>query len=286
MHQFRIPKCKEVNYREAFKSSMNTVESIGIIERLEKCTKQLSQALSFQCDYQSILTIIEEYLPNLFHLMESLKGQNKVRADCDINFEWIGSFVVDMKGFHSTDIIFEILMVMHTKAVIHYSRAKYLIENDILNFLPQAGKDLLAASSTIDYVGKCVSTKWNKVFNQRIANPPELNAYLNYALSILFKSNAQALSVIKVINNEVSTPPTLIAKLCIAVLNSSIESVKHINPVKDLLLSSELLTNAAVSRDMFEGMTYMYLAQAAYDKNETGLSLRYCEIAKVFYYYF
>eukprot|EP01034_Spumella_vulgaris_P024685 gene24686-31055_t len=107
-----------------------------------------------------------------------------------------------------------------------------------------------------------------------------MKTYLS--LSLLFKSSAQTLAVVRALGDD-KTSSAFKAGLCVAVqkgMGRSLdvlmeESVTYTSPQRTVLM-----THVATMRELYAVITCLYLSQSCSEKNDLGLATAYCHAAK------
>jgi hypothetical protein len=90
------------------------------------------------------------------------------------------------------------------------------------------------------------------------------------------------MSAVKSMSTPSAGSSFLRSRLCMAVANSSKKSLELISTVAAASGPNFLLlVHIAASREFFSDLVYKYLAEMSMEKNEIGLTLAYCTIAKV-----
>ena len=140
--------------------------------------------------------------------------------DVPLSFIWKGGLIVpDETWTQYTEIIYDVIMTLHTKALLHNKIAINIINAEILssNSLIQAGKNLRIASGLMYYISTSLLPRWISS-RGRINLPPECSESICLSLSHWFTAAAQIMAVNKVLL-ENKTPSNLIVKLCMAIIN-------------------------------------------------------------------
>jgi hypothetical protein len=121
MYNFRVPTMKlTTDFKAAFKNSTNSEESANLIEKLTLTRHDLHVSLISDSTPESKLAAVDNYLPNILLLMNTLHGQEKITFDRALTFEWKGTLHTDELYYKSTYITYEVLMVLHTKVFLKH----------------------------------------------------------------------------------------------------------------------------------------------------------------------
>jgi hypothetical protein len=106
------------DFKAAFKNSTNSEESINLIEKLTLTRHDLHVSLISDSTPESKLAAVDNYLPNILLLMNTLHSQDKITFDRTLTFEWKGTLHTDELYYKSAYITYEVLMVLHTKVFV------------------------------------------------------------------------------------------------------------------------------------------------------------------------
>lgn len=284
LHDFRLPSTRPTDFKASFKNSMNNEGSANLIEKLSVTRAEMLIAISSPVAVDQKLIAIENYLPNIMLLMNTLKAHEKLVFDKTIIFEWRGSMASIEEFFKSSDVVYEVIMVLQTKAILHNQAAKALVETDPVNLVTEAGKHLLNAASVMQYLHENLSSTslWHRAFNSKMANPVDLHPNVCLGLAQLFKGSAQAMAVVKALGTE-TTPSAVKARLAVSVVNQMKQAHDTLSTsvYNAAIVYSFLLSHTAVKRELFRALVFQNLARAACDKKEVGLCIAYCQTAKV-----
>eukprot|EP01038_Epipyxis_sp_PR26KG_P009082 gene9082-12248_t len=287
MIDIHLPRATNTtDYRRSFRSSISDKSATDLIEKLIITRNNFVAQLNSKDEIMLKIQTVDEYLPTLCHLIDSVTQQaengNKIHPDVDLQFEWNGSLCLETDYYKSNDIVFEYLMALHSKAFLHYKHAYHLISTEPVSFAGEAAKNLLLASSIMSFMANSIENKWPHtgfVINKH--NPAEVSIKVCNAFSIYFKSCAQAISVVKAFGSATQTPPSLMARLCVGVMNSSIQSINEFNGIPSALYSNNMMQmQLSVRKEFFTALACSFLAQSAYDKKEVGLAIAYCIASK------
>ena len=125
--------------------------------------------------------------------LASPSGIDMFRFDQELIFEWRGHLTGESVFFTSSQLVFEKIMLLHTKAVLHHEKAKNLLSLDIVGMLSDAGKQLLLAASIMDYICNLISLAkiGSQRLNKQFPNPPEVDEAVCRGLYQYYKGCAQ-----------------------------------------------------------------------------------------------
>ena len=141
--KFSLPKVsgKPVDFIRILHSSVCSEESYDMAQALHNTRLNMVTRLSTKDRaLAEIIESVDHYLFVLHPFFNSLKNQTSVRLDAEMIFEWIGSFSNNKVAQRFPDVIFEVAMTLHTKAILHYNLAKQLLNSDPAGNLPVAGQ--------------------------------------------------------------------------------------------------------------------------------------------------
>lgn len=290
------------DFKACFKTYLHKADTAALIDELSALKLNVVQlCLDNNVSFEAKLPVVDAYLAALWRLQDSLLATGGiVKADRELAFDWRLYVSGHAEAFRSNEVLFEIIMIMHTKALFHFHVAKNLLESDSVAFLSEAGKHMLSAASAMDYLQQQISsTKWLRKFNYAAQNPPETSASVCQGLAGFFKMCAASLAVVKAVSSssvfsaaEPSAPakgPSALvkARLCMAVVNharSSVDFLSNSNTTGgklSLWINERLMHHIAATRELYSSVTKYYLAQSNYEKSEVGLCIGFCQNAKV-----
>lgn len=123
IYNFRVPLCKQsVDYQAALKSSIGAPETASFVTSLAQARLDMINTLySTAGAYEQKIKAIEAYMLLVFKLHDAF-GAQKIQLDKELSFEWRGSVTDKPDFFRSSDVLFELLLVLHSKVtVVHVS---------------------------------------------------------------------------------------------------------------------------------------------------------------------
>lgn len=273
-----------VFFDQCFKSSSKTDESRNFIASLSCAQKDFINKLNQQnTDLLSVISSIDCYLPLLFFLLNSLQNQNQVNVDFLLCFRWHGAITASPNITSSEVIIFDLINVIHTKAIAHYKVALNSLKNDNRN-LNFAGQHLMTAAGVMRFLASDLIPKW---LSRPSVVPPEANETMCYALECFFKACAQKCALVKAVlkevESQVATPPQVLCKLSCAVVEQCslcLNTALLLDTKYMALVDRELLLCAAFHRDWFSSLACLYQGDYCRAKEQIGQSLGYYAKAK------
>lgn len=279
MFRFKtIPLTRNIDIAQSFKSSAADDATKSYLQILTSTRENVFRELSnLQSLSASRIVCLDNYIPIIFQLLESLnRSESDVFLDRRLVFEWRG-------GLNSTDVwnsyeevIFDIIMALHTKSFIHYKYATELLAVELnAEVFVQAGKQFRLAAGIMFFLQSMLIPKWVSS-RGRVGTPPESSEPLCAAMGHMFTAAAQVMAVVKAMQD--STPPAVMAKLSFAV-------VKEFETTIDILIRqisqehqskipfSELTTYLAIMREFYQGLVYKYQAESLADTGEAGIGV-------------
>ena len=113
---FRLPTCRPtVDYQASFKSSVGTPEAASFITKLTQLRLEMTGSLySSPGSYDQKIKALDAYLVQVFRLSDAFAMQ-ALKLDKQLHFEWRGAISDKIEAAKSSDILFEILFLLHTK---------------------------------------------------------------------------------------------------------------------------------------------------------------------------
>lgn len=116
LYNFRVATCKpSVDYFASFKSSIGTEDAQNLIEQLMKTRTEMITTLYSNSRFDIKLSSVENYLPHLLRLWDSLINQQDVKTDRDMLFEWRGSITDSFDCMKSSNVVYDLIMTLQTK---------------------------------------------------------------------------------------------------------------------------------------------------------------------------
>lgn len=219
---FPTPEIKEsVDFEKCFFSSAGEESVSEYVKHLTRSRESMKNALnSSHGNSNSILAEIDSYIPLLWQLLNSLDNQDPVKIECPLRFVWKGAILIGIAKLDKTvfsDIIFDLIMSLHTKAIVLANLAAELTESDP-GAVSTSAKFLREASAIMKYLASTLIPRWHTKNNYRLT-PSETNSTYCEYLSDFFLACSNQMCVAKAMQNT-ATPPSLLTSLCLSVVRS------------------------------------------------------------------
>lgn len=279
---FRMPICKPTtDFTASFKSSIGSPDAAQLVQSLTAARSEVISTYQSNSTIEMKIKAVESYIPYLYRLLESMNATQKLTLDKELTFEWLGAISNKGEYFKSHDVLFELIMVLHTKAIFHAIAAFNLVTVDPVTFVTESGKHLLEAASIMNLLaGNISSGTWKRQFNRRLPNPPEACEHVCGGMALMFKGQAQSMAFVKSTTSG-AAPATIKARLAVGVINTMTGAFNTLcGAPEGLSLYSDYLTHIHITRQVYAALAYMHAAQAYIDKTEVGNAIAFCEAAK------
>ena len=280
LHKFRVPLCKNnggVDYEASFVSSSGSEEATALVKNLNITRKQMLVELSSPTNTGSMrLSCVDAYLPLIASLLNSLNMQPPVTIEKQFVFEWRGAFNSDPNLYsQSSEMVFEVGMVLHTKAVLHYSLAYEMLQGDTVSNLQLAGQNLKTAAGIMKFLGQDLLPKWLAGPAGKCSRPPELSEEVCLAYAELFTASAQQMAFVKALTKVGGSPPVILSKVGAGVVSLI---TGNYDPAR---LLPEVKQHFSVMRELYKALVAKHQAEAHAAKDEKGIAIGYCHDAMV-----
>lgn len=216
-HEFYLPKTKIIDFNNTFKGYLENEETLKFLTCLSDSRATMAKELqSYSTPMEQKLSAIDTYFPLIFKLLESLANQPPVAIDRPIYFDWKGG-VSNIDPFSSyTDFVYEVAMVLHTKAVLHYLIASEQAKE--ISGVNSAGQQFMIAASVLEYLATTLLPRWHETYStMKSARPAEVNEQFCLGMAALCRSTAARMTLIKAFVKEGGTSMSTLAKLTHAV---------------------------------------------------------------------
>ena len=146
-YSFPYPICKAGNdFRVVFRDYLDDGATKSLVEATAQAkTIMLTCLLDKAMTFEQRLEATDQYLHALRSVHESLLALGGVKVSQNPLFEW----TVFVQGgssaetFKSHDMAFELIMLLHLKALLLFHRARGLLATDMRAFLTEAAKQFL-----------------------------------------------------------------------------------------------------------------------------------------------
>jgi hypothetical protein len=282
LYPFNTPIAKDpVDFKSCFHSSCGSETAMALVTNLTQSREKFRLSLVNYSSLSQILSSIDEYLPFLWQLLDSLDRQDPVRLDSPLRFVWKGGVSI-LPEYHSyNQVIFELIMTIHAKGTIlsNYAREMVLSDPGSVN---AAAKFLREASSIMNFLSTNLIPRWNVSIDQGL-KPPECSSEFCKFLSDYFSACSHQLVVGKALQGP---PPS--SKLMTAL---SLNVVKSLEFSLDFLhrhcgyevgrTDPRLPVHIAIQREFFYSLVYYYQADDYFSKTETGFAIALAAVAQV-----
>lgn len=278
---FRKPMIKEsFDFIQCFYCSAGEESVMDFVKNLSHAREQMKDALaSAHLNSTSCLEAIDAYIPLLWRLLASLDGQDPVKVESPLRFVWRGSVIHGNPKLDSltyADVIFELIMSLHSKGVVTANLAAEIAESDASS-VNKAAACLREASAIMKYLASNLIPRWKTRSNYRYCPPETDSLYCDYLAEYLMASSNQMCAA-KALQG--SAPVGLLASLCLTVTRSMESCLKALSvsglSIKDLDPGSR--NHAGIMREFFSALVYRYQAETYMAKNETGIVIALCAV--------
>jgi hypothetical protein len=280
---FSPPLIKDsVDFKACFHSSIGAEQASVFVTNLTQSRERFRAAL---CNYSALnytLQVLDEYLPLLWQLLDSLDRQPPVRLDSPLRFTWKGGVSTLPEYFSYNQVIFELILTLHSKGTLLSNLAREMVSSDPAS-VNSAAKFLREASSVMNFLSSNLIPRWNVVIADPALKPPECSSEYCKFLSDYFSACSHQLVVGKALQGA---PPSskLMTALCLNVVRSLEFSIDYLSRhcVAEIgRTDSRLAVHIAIQREFFYSLVYSYQADEFYSKTETGIAIALCAVAMV-----
>jgi hypothetical protein len=282
LYPFAPPLIKDpVDFKACFHSSVGTEQSYHFITLLTESRDKFRLALCNYSPLNQTLQLLDEYLPLLWQLLDSLDRQPPVRLDSGLRFTWKGSISILPEYFSYNQVIFELILALHSKGTLLSNLAREMVNSDP-GSVNSAAKFLREASSVMNFLSINLIPRWNVVLESSL-KPPECSSEYAKFLSDYFLACSHQLVVGKALQGP---PPSskLMTALCLNVVRSLEFSIDFLTRhcVSEIgRTDSRLAIHIAIQREFFYSLVYSYQADEFYSKTETGIAIALAAVAMV-----
>lgn len=268
------------DFRSVFKNFLDDPDTNTLIEKVCLTRDEMAKAMvNRNLVYEQKISTVDDYLAAITTLYESLLAQGGVKVSQNFVFEWIMYVNGTGESFKSSDMVFELIMVLHLKAILHYYTARNMLEMNVHGFLTDAGKQLLIASSIMDFLGENLTPeRWGKPLHHSQPNPSEANPRYCAALSLYFRTCAQICASIKAFDNT-SASAMVRSRVAVAALNYATRCIASFVELK--AVNKLFVSQVAITRELCSAVADWQLAVHSYEKQEVGNAMGCCQRAKV-----
>ncbi len=278
--KLRVPLCKNnggVDYQASFISSSGSEDATALVANLNSTRRQMLVELSSPTNTASMrLTCVDAYLPLISNLLNSLNMQPPVTIEKQFLFEWRGAFNTDHNLYsQSSEMVFELGMVLHTKAVLHYHLAFEMLQGDIVSNLQAAGQNLKVAAGILRYLAMDLLPKWLAGPAGKGSRPPELSEEVCLAYAELFTASAQQMAFVKALTKVGGSPSAILVKVgggVVSIITGNYDPAR---------LLPEAKHHYSVVREVYKALVARFQAEAHAAKDEKGIAIGFCDEALV-----
>jgi hypothetical protein len=282
LYPFNIPIAKDsVDFKACFHSSCGSESATALVTNLTQFREKFRLSLVNFSSLSLILSSVDEYLPFLWQLLDSLDRQEPVRLDTPLRFVWKGG-ISTLPEYHSyNQVIFELIMTIHAKGTLLSNFAREMVLSDP-GSVNAAAKFLREASSIMNFLSTNLIPRWSVTIDQSL-KPPECSPEYCKFLSDYFAACSHQLVVGKALQGP---PPS-----------SKLMTALSLNVVKSLEFSIDFLhrhcsyeigrtdhrlgIHIAIQREFFYSLVFYYQADDYFTKTETGISIALAAVAQV-----
>ena len=128
LYSFRLPTTKSIDFHEHFKGYLENADNLSFIHKLQHSRMSMCAELSSDTSSESKLRALDEYIPNIYYLLDSLMNQPPVEISKQFSFEWRGSITISNFPSIYQEIIYEVAMVLHSKVRRSVNAQAWVIE--------------------------------------------------------------------------------------------------------------------------------------------------------------
>eukprot|EP01039_Chlorochromonas_danica_P007938 gene7938-8757_t len=271
-YTFTLPVCKVLtDFRAVFKNYLDDPETATLVEVVVQARAAMATALVTKGQpHESKMSALDQYLNALFTTYESLLAQGGVKVRQSLQFEWVLYQSGTGDVFRSSDMIFELIMLLHVKALLSYYHGRRLLETDIRAFLSEAAKHFLAAASTMDYLVSMLTHAWNKKLHASQPNPLEAQSNYCAAQGLYYRSCALICAALKALENSQASP-LVRARVTVAAVNSLTQALASWQELR--LPPRPAVIQVTAIRDLMQGHLFRQLALDSIQKERVGEGL-------------
>lgn len=282
LYPFNTPIIKDpVDFKACFHSSCGSETAMALVTNLTHFREQFRLSLVNFTSLSQILSFIDDYLPYLWQLLDSLDRQDPVRLDIPLRFVWKGG-ISTLPEYHCyNQVIFELIMTIHAKGTLlsNYAREMVLSDPGAVN---AAAKFLREASNLMLFLSTNLIPRWSVSIDQGL-KPPECSPEYCKFLSDYFAACSHQLVVGKALQGP---PPSskLMTALSLNVVKSlefSIEFLQRHCQYELGRTDNRLGIHIAIQREFFTSLVYYFQADDYFTKTETGISIALAAVAQV-----
>jgi hypothetical protein len=267
-----------VDFVACFVHPSASPEAAQLLQALTATRSALQSAASKpNIPVTDIIALIEPYLEKLWSLYHSVAAQPSIFLAKALLFEWKSYLYTNKKFIDASDshITYELAMVLHMKAVLHYRAAKALIEADI-NASPEATRHLTTSAGIMKHLADVLLPRWAAEGTDERTRPLETRPHYCTFMHLFYVTAAQQMFALKgfLSNSPITT------KLAISVVEQAHFAVRAV-PICEGMRA--LFDHLALVRDVFNGFAFKLRADSYMSKGETGNAIACCIFGLVYH---
>jgi hypothetical protein len=125
---FRVPLTTNIDFKAAFKSSIAAPEAATMIDQLNSTRQNMFTVLHSAQPFDAKIKAVDAYVPHLLRYFDmATDSEQNIQSDKLILFEWKGT-LSERDFFKSSDVLFELIMVLQTKVcLLEFSKTRLQI---------------------------------------------------------------------------------------------------------------------------------------------------------------
>jgi len=271
-YQFSNPFVLAHDIHGCFINAIKDEESGNFIKNTAENRTIMTQELQSGSPNVAKISAIDNYVPYAFKLMESLNNQQSVYLDKAMEFDWRGGFTTCIERVKYREVIYDIIMALHSKAILHHRLAAEIVLSDINN-VGQSSQHLRIAAGIMEFINQSLLPRWVSA-RLRENLPPECMSPVCMAFLHYFNAMAQMMAIIKADQKPGGTPPTIMTKLCLAVVTEFDTSIDILvrqtaNVVK--LDIPHLCVHFGALRELSKALAFKFYAESLLPLAERGV---------------
>lgn len=266
---FRQPYARgTVDFAGTFNSSAGNEDTMAFLKNLTTLRVRMCEALNVNSAATVKLAAVNAYIPQLWRLVISLQSQD-VPLDRALHFSWRGGITIVEAFTETSDIAFELIMTLHTKAMLlNKYGIELLAENT--SSASAASAAFREAADIMRELGSNLIYRWSNA--SRVARPPETEIAVCTFLETFFKACSDQLCVAHSLSQQ-NTLPSLKAKLCVHVTQSLSQAYDILNiqaPQEKVRCNHMILPHIAIMREYYHLLSCLFQAEDLASKEQPG----------------
>ena len=252
-------------------------EAAALLARLQGGRASVVAALTDPApiDVPRCIRALEDYLPDITAILESLDKQGTVTTRRALLFEWTGSFFAEAPTpFKCQFIIYELCMVLHSLGVLSHMHGANIVARadgagEAIPQLKDASKAFLASAAYFRCLAEETLPRWVKR-DGLARHPPELDEQVALAFAHLAQAASQQCSVVAAMLN--STKSSLLSKLASAVVHETEDCLRclELADPKCEKVKATIPTHAAYLREIFGALAFFHSGKDLSEANKCG----------------